>query len=166
MDRLLVALAVVAVAAVVAVVLSRRKPDAPTSAGWTVPAQLDRADFVRPDAEWLVVVFSSATCDTCAGVVRNADALDSPVVAVQDVEVGAQSDLHDRYGIDAVPTLVVADADGVVRASFVGPVNATDLWATVAELREPGSVPEGCDHGAHDHGAHDHDHGAHDHSHG
>ena len=48
------------------------------------------------------------------------------------------------HTITAVPTLVVADADGVVRASFLGPVTATDLWAAVAELREPGSVPPGC----------------------
>jgi hypothetical protein len=38
----------------------------------------------------------------------------------------------------------VADAEGAVRASFVGPATATDLWAAVAELRDPGSVPPGC----------------------
>jgi hypothetical protein len=45
-----------------------------------------------------------------------------------------------------VPAVVVADAEGVAQASFLGAVTATDLWATVAELREPGSVPDGCDH--------------------
>jgi hypothetical protein len=63
-------------------------------------------------------------------------------VAVDEVEVGRRRDLHHRYGVDAVPTLVVADAHGVVRASFVGEPTATDLWAAVAELREPGSSPE------------------------
>ncbi len=38
--------------------------------------------------------------------------------------------------------MVVADADGVARASFIGPATATDLWATVAEVRQPGSSPE------------------------
>jgi hypothetical protein len=38
----------------------------------------------------------------------------------------------------------VADQDGSVRASFLGPVSSTHLWAAVAELREPGSVPPGC----------------------
>jgi hypothetical protein len=61
------------------------------------------------------------------------------------VEVSARRDLHDRYRIDGVPTTVIADADGVVRASFLGPATATDVWAAVAELREPGCVPEGCD---------------------
>lgn len=147
MDRLLLAVALVAAAIVVALVLQRRRPDAPARGGWVVPAQLDRRDFDHPDAPWLVVVFTSATCDSCAGVLERAAALASDQVAVQDAEVGARRDLHDRYGIDAVPTLVVADRDGVVRGSFVGPVNATDLWGTLAELREPGSVPPSCDHG-------------------
>jgi hypothetical protein len=74
--------------------------------------------------------------------------LASDDVAVHEVEVGTARDLHERYRISAVPALVVADRDGAVRASFLGPVTATDLWATVAELREPGTLPaEGCDHG-------------------
>jgi hypothetical protein len=30
-----------------------------------------------------------------------------------------------------------------VVASFLGPMTATDLWAAVAEAREPGSTPGG-----------------------
>jgi hypothetical protein len=146
-ERVILTVVVVAVAVVVAVVLQRRRPDPPTQASWTVPAQLDRADFVRPDAEWLVATFTSATCTTCAGVKEKVALLESPVVATQDVEAVADKALHDRYGIDAVPTLVIADQAGVVVASFVGPVTAADLWATMADLREPGSVPPGCDHG-------------------
>jgi hypothetical protein len=146
--RVVITLVLVVGAVVVALVLQRRRPDAPTQpTSWTVPAQLDRADFDRPDAPWLVVVFTSATCDSCAGVRDKVALLESAEVATHEVEAVADKPLHDRYGIDAVPTLVVADAEGVVRASFVGPVTATDLWATVAELREPGTVPPGCDHG-------------------
>jgi hypothetical protein len=141
-ERLVVALVLVAVAVVVAVVLDRRRPDAPTQPTWTVPGQLDRSEFARPEAPWLVAVFTSATCDSCRGTVAKAVVLESGDVAVDDVEVTARKATHDRYGIDAVPTLVVADAEGVVRASFVGPVTATDLWAAVAECREPGSSPE------------------------
>ena len=43
--------------------------------------------------------------------------------------------MHERYGISGVPMVVIADAEGVVRKSFVGPVTATDLWAAVAEIR-------------------------------
>ncbi|MEA2826672.1 MAG: hypothetical protein QOG43_1111 [Actinomycetota bacterium] len=133
---------VVAAAVILALVLERRRPDPPTQGEWPVPRQLDRADFDRADAPWLVAVFSSATCDSCATVVQKSSVLASADVVVQDVEVGARGDLHRRYGIEAVPTIVVADAEGVVRASFVGPPSATDLWAAVAEVREPGSSPE------------------------
>jgi thiol-disulfide isomerase/thioredoxin len=149
MERLIIGLVLAAAAVAVATVLQRRsRADAPTQpTAWTVPAQLDRADFRRPEAPWLVVLFSSATCETCRGVWEKIDQLASAAVAVQDVEAAADRDLQARYGIDAVPTTVVADGDGVVRASFVGPVTAADLWATLAEVREPGSVPPGCDHG-------------------
>lgn len=139
----MLAVCLVAIAVVVAVVLDRRqKRDAPTQPRWSVPGQLDRADFARPDAPWLLAVFTSATCDSCRGTVDKARVLDCDDVAVVEVEVGTRKDLHDRYGIDAVPLLVVADAEGVVRASFVGPPTATDLWAAVAEVRDPGSSPE------------------------
>lgn len=143
MDRLLIALLVVAAVAVVAVVAQRRRPDAPTQREFSIPTQLDRADFPRPEAPWLVAVFTSATCSTCAGVWDRARHLDSEAVAVCDLEVGAEKQLHERYGIDAVPLTLVADAEGVVRRSFIGPLTATDLWAAVAELREPGTLPEG-----------------------
>jgi hypothetical protein len=142
-ERAVVAIVLVAIAVVVAVVLDRRhKSDAPTQAAWTVPGQLDRSDFARPDAPWLVAVFTSATCGSCASTWGKAKVLACDDVAVEELEVGARKDVHDRYGIDAVPTLVVADAEGVVKASFVGPVTATDLWAAVAEVRYPGSSPE------------------------
>jgi hypothetical protein len=72
--------------------------------------------------------------------------LASDAVAVQEVEFVADKALHERYAIDAVPMLLVADDEGVVRASFIGTPTAADLWAALAELREPGSVPPGCDH--------------------
>lgn len=141
MERVLLAGIIVVVAAVLAVIVQRRRPAPPTQSSWSVPEQLDRRDFDRPDAPWLVAVFSSAPCETCRGAVEKAQVLASSNVVVQDVEVSARKDLHDRYSIDAVPTIVVADRDGVVKASFVGPPNATDLWAAVAGAREPGSTP-------------------------
>lgn len=142
-ERLLLALALAAVAGAVAAFLRRRQPvDAPTQPRFVAPAQLDRADFARPDAPWLVALFSSATCNTCASMRGKVAVLESADVVVDDVEVGARKAVHDRYAVDAVPIVCIADAEGVVRASFVGPVSATDLWAAVAEVREPGSSPE------------------------
>jgi thioredoxin-related protein len=146
-SRVLIALAIVAVAAVVAYVVQRRRvPDAPTQRRYNVPEQLDRADFVRPEAPWLVAVFTSTTCDKCTEVATKAVVLESDDVAVANIEFSSERELHARYGIDAVPTLVIADADGVTRRSFLGPMTATDLWAAMAEIRDPGSAPGDCDH--------------------
>jgi hypothetical protein len=146
MDRVLLALAIMAVAAVVAeIARRRRRADPPTQPRRQLPSQLDRADF---DGEgWLVAVFTSDTCSTCADVVRKADVMRCDDVSVSIVSFQSRRDLHERYGIDAVPCLVIADADGVVHDGFLGPVTATDLWAAVASAREPGSIDRsgGCD---------------------
>jgi hypothetical protein len=146
MERIVLAVVLAVVALAVAAVLQRRqRPDAPVRTGYAVPGQVDRADFARPDAGWLVAVFTSATCTTCQGVWDRAQPLASEAVAVQELEYRDARALHDRYGIEAVPTTLVVDPDGVVAASFIGPVTATDLWAAVAEAREPGSTPGGCE---------------------
>lgn len=157
MERFVLALVIVAVVVPVAAVVRRRRTaDAPSRGeGYRAPVQLDRADFARPDAPWLVVVFSSATCDACASMVAKSAVLESPAVAVQEVEYVAHRALHDRYAIAAVPTTVVVDAQGVVRTSFLGPISATDLWAAVAEAREPGTTPRRWE--QHDPADHDHD---------
>jgi hypothetical protein len=116
--------------------VQRRNTEVAKAPMFYVPASLDRNDFVRPDAPWLVAVFTSSTCDTCALVREKAQALESESVAVQDLEAEADAALHARYDIDAVPLVVMADAEGTVRAHFFGPVTAADLWAKLAELRE------------------------------
>jgi hypothetical protein len=40
--------------------------------------------------------------------------------------------------------VLIADALGVVRDHHMGPVSATHLWGSLAELRNPGSTPDGC----------------------
>jgi hypothetical protein len=141
-DRLALALVLIAVAAAVAWWLRRKPGEPPTQSHYQVPTQLDRTDFDGPDAPWLLVVFSSTTCPTCAEVVAKATVLACDDVVVQDVSYQSRKDLHSRYRIEAAPTTVLADADGVVRAAFVGAPSATDLWAAVAEARAPGSSPE------------------------
>lgn len=148
MERLLIAVVLVAVAVIVAFILQRRKPAPPADREWTIPVQLDRRDFSRPEAPWLVAVFTSSTCDACSGVWSKAVHLDAGPegpVAVQELEAIEQAEIHRRYGIDAVPLVLIADADGVVQRHFIGPVTATDLWAAVAEVREPGSTPGSCE---------------------
>jgi hypothetical protein len=136
MVRLLIALALALAAGGLALALQRRRPrTALGSPQWNVPGTLDRADFERPEAPWLVVVFTSATCDTCAAVWARAQLVESPEVAVQQVESREHRNLHQRYRIDAVPLVAVVDAAGAVQAHFLGPTTAADLWGTLAELR-------------------------------
>jgi len=143
-ERLVIAGALLVVAVVAAVLVERRRGVAPPTQPrrWAVPAQLDRLDFAGADKPWLVAVFTSATCDSCERVVPKVRVLGSDVVAVDEVPWQARKDMHERYAVEVVPLTVVAGVDGVVRASFVGEPSATDLWAAVAEAREPGSSPE------------------------
>jgi hypothetical protein len=132
--------AVIAVAVVLTMVLverRRRGHGAPVRDAYPVPRQLNRADFARPDAPWLVVLFSSAVCASCATMRDKVRVLESDDVAVCDVEYQGDKALHERYGITGVPMVVVADADGVVARGFVGSTSATDLWAAVAGARDP-----------------------------
>jgi hypothetical protein len=137
MTQVLIVGAAAALAVAVGWLMQRRAPDAPTApVTHTTPAQLDRADFARPDAPWLVAVFTSSTCETCAKVWTSTELVESTDVAIQNVEVTADGELHDRYAITAVPAVVIADSAGVARASFLGPPTSADLWAKLAELRE------------------------------
>ena len=140
--RILLALAILAVVGVVAWFLQRRPPEAPPRDVYPVPTQLDRADFPHSEASWLVALFSSAACDSCRGLGAKLAPLASADVAVCEIAAEDQGALHQRYELAAIPTTVVADAEGVVRRAFVGAFTATDLWAAVAELRDPGSTPE------------------------
>lgn len=142
MERLVVAAVLVLVAVVAARLLERRRPAPPTQPRWEPPTQLDRGDFDDADRPWLVAVFTSATCDSCRDVTAKAKVLASAEVVFQDIPWQERKDLHVRYAVEVVPTTVLADAEGVVRASFVGAPTATDLWAALAEARQPGASPE------------------------
>ena len=137
MERLLVAAVLVALAVLVAWLLERRRAaghvDAPTQPrNFTLPVQLDRNDFAAPHKPKLVVVFTSSTCDNCAETVAKARPLESDNVAYDEVPWQTRRDLHDRYAIEVVPATLVADAQGVVTATFIGRPPAAELWAAAA----------------------------------
>jgi len=146
-DRLLVAAVVAGVVVAVVVWAQRRSPGPQPVPSPTIPSAVRRSDFDRPEAPWLVVVFTSRTCATCEGVLERARPLESPEVAVVEAEVADRPDLHAAYGIDSVPVTLVVDAAGEVVTSFAGPVSSAHLWAAVAEAREPGSTPPDCSDG-------------------
>jgi hypothetical protein len=134
--RLVIAAVILAVAGAIAWWLDHRRTVAPPSQGRAVaPQQLDRDDFPRPDASWLVVLFTSRHCDSCAGLVEKAQPLESDDVGVVEVEYTLQPELHARYRIDAAPITVLVDRDGVTRSAFIGAYSAPELWSALADLR-------------------------------
>ena len=134
-SRLVVALVVVVLAVIAARLLERRRPAPPTRDAYPVPAQLDRLDFPRPDAPWLIVLFSSRTCDSCGPMATRVTALESDAVATVEVEANDDKELHRRYRIEGVPMVVLADAEGVVRAGFVGSVEGWELEGALADAQ-------------------------------
>ena len=113
-------------AVVLAVGGGRRRSGAPapSAAGRLTQPRYRRAGPARPvgllpagGACYLVAVFTSATCQSCAAMARKAAVLTS---AGGRGRAGGhqQPALHRKYAIDAVPLVVVADARGVVGASF------------------------------------------------
>jgi hypothetical protein len=136
--RLLLAAVVIVVTVLVARRLERRRSDPPARDLYPIPAQLDRGDFPRPDAPWIVVLFSSRACESCAPMAEKVAALESDTVATCEIEAAEARQLHRRYRIEGVPMVVVADAEGVVRAGFVGTVSASDLAGALADARRGG----------------------------
>ncbi|MEP6623209.1 MAG: thioredoxin family protein [Acidimicrobiia bacterium] len=137
--RVLIAAAVLVVVALVAVVLERRRGATaqPVRDPYPIPRQLFRADFPRPEAPWLVALFSSTTCDGCEAMRPKVLTLDSAEVVAVDISFQSERAIHERYEISGVPMVLVVDTDGVVQRAFLGAVTATDLWAAVAGARDP-----------------------------
>jgi len=137
-----------AIAVGVALLVQRRRPPdevaTTTRQTFTAPTQVDRNDFADPGHPWLVALFSSKTCDSCKGAWERTQPLASDQVAVERVDAEDAQEIHDRYNIEAVPTTIIVNDQGVVVRSFLGPTSVTHLWAAVAEAREPGSSPDGC----------------------
>lgn len=148
MDQLLIGVGIaVMVGASAIFVRSRRGTDRPTQREFSVPSQIDRSDFGSPHEEWLVIVFTSSTCPVCADVSAKVEALTSRSVATRIVDFATDRDIHERYGVDAVPMVLIADAQGEVLRHVLGPISATDLWAAVASLRDGAGPSDGqCAH--------------------
>ena len=96
----------------------RRRPDAADAAGARVPDQLDRSRLRPPRRP---VAGRRVHLGDLRHVRRRgrqgARCWRAPTSPSSRSSISAPRPLHERYAIDAVPTLVVADAEGVVRAS-------------------------------------------------
>jgi len=131
-DRLVIAAALTVVVVTVALLLRRTRPPRSVTVaagpeGWTLPQVIDRDDLGRPEAEVVVVAFTSATCSTCAGVWRQVAALARPGVVVREIEYGTARAFHRKYGIEGVPATAFVRADGGVQTWLLGPVSDAQL---------------------------------------
>lgn len=140
--QLLVGLSVAIIAILVAIILKRKTPDGPPRDAFPVPRQLNRNDFANPSAPWLVAYFSSITCTACKDLGPKVAAMASDLVAVSEIDYESQPSIHKRYEIAGLPMILIADSAGVVGRAFVGATTATELWAALAECRDPGSTPD------------------------
>jgi len=139
-DKALLVIGSIAIAAMVSMILGRHRIAGPTPNAHHIPDQLSLGDFPEADGNWLVVVFSSAKCETCSGVVDTITKLARPEVSTREITVERHADLHSRYRIDGVPTTVIADPTGLVHRSFLGPVNQQALSRALDDaMREPDS---------------------------
>ncbi len=134
MTRLIVLVLLTAAAIGVAWALQRRRPEAPSAPSYRAPRQIDRSDFEVPADLALVVVFSSTTCDSCPIVWDTVTSIERSGTGAQRVHVQEDPDLHKRYRIDGVPTTLVVGTDGVVHASFFGPVEAERITEALDAL--------------------------------
>lgn len=128
----------IAIAALSYVWQRRLDTSGQVAAAGTIPTHLQRQDFVGADVAWLIVEFSSATCLACADVWARVEGFESPTVAIANVSYQTDEALHRTYGIDSVPTTVVVDAEGAVRAGYLGPLSPTAVDEIVAVISSAG----------------------------
>jgi thioredoxin-related protein len=85
-----------------------------------MPYQLDRGDFDDPNGEWIFALFTSNTCDACELVISQVSKISLPNLVIQIIDFADNKALHQKYEIHSVPSLILADHQGVVQWSFAG----------------------------------------------
>lgn len=124
---LLAGLSLLAIGA--AYLLQRRRSDPPSSPSYRAIAEVDRSEFVQPEARLLVAMFGSTTCNTCPQVWETISKIDQSDIARERIDVQTDAERHKRYRIDGVPTTIVANHDGTVRKTMFGPITFAELDA-------------------------------------
>ena len=131
MSRLIVLIILSSGASLAAVLLRKLNYRNFVTSGWSVPGHLIRADFGFLNEPWLVVIFSSESCETCKPVVAEGMKLTSLGIAIQEIAAETNRELHEKYDIDAVPMLLLVDKFGVVRSSHLGPINFGEVKKSI-----------------------------------
>tara|TARA_B100000131_G_C17938033_1_gene541158 strand:+ start:429 stop:836 length:408 start_codon:yes stop_codon:yes gene_type:complete len=118
--NLFLALLLAAFATVVAYLINNRRTDSPSVPRSSLPIQIDRCDFEIPEKKWLLVFFSSESCASCKKVRELLSDLQTGLIHIQEVNFPEGKTLHNRYGIESVPIVLIADSEGVVIWSYAG----------------------------------------------
>lgn len=132
-ERILLVVAVLAVAWAVGRLVTRRDGEVRTSEDHLAPAELASLGLPVVDVPHRAVLFGSPTCGPCDAVKRvllqvEADRGD---FTWRHVDTADHLDVAGRLAIRRVPTLVVLDGDGAVRARTSGVPTAADLHAAL-----------------------------------
>ena len=131
MSRLIVLIVLSSGASLAAVLLKKLNYRNFVTSGWSIPGHLSREDFGFLNEPWLVVIFSSESCETCKPVVAEGMKLTSLGIAIQEIAAETNRELHEKYDIDAVPMLLLVDKFGVVRSSHLGPINFDEVKKSI-----------------------------------
>jgi hypothetical protein len=83
--------------------------------------------------------FSTVFCSPCRATRAFCADVAETVPGVRHLEVDAESHLAEVRALDVwrTPTVLVIDADGVVRSRAAGPTNRARLLAAVADVLQP-----------------------------
>ena len=142
MSRVIVLVLLSFAASLTAVLLRKLNTRNFLTSGWSIPGHLSREDFGFTNEPWLVVIFSSESCETCKPLVAESMKLSSLGIAIQEIAVETNKDLYEKYSIDAVPMLLLVDKFGVVRSSHLGPTNSEEVRNSIQTVL---SNPQGSD---------------------
>jgi hypothetical protein len=130
----------------------------PGDHGWELPRAVRTSDLQaarvrgpKTGARWWLVAFTSAACESCARATRQVESLAGAGdegaggdVAVAVIDDDNHRDLHERYGIDAVPVVAVCDHTGEVARWLLGRFSDGALAGALAGARtaapDPGST--------------------------
>ena len=130
LSTILLVLSLGSFATLVAYLVNNRRADSPSVPKSSLPVQIDRGDFEEPHGKWLLIFFSSDTCNSCNNVRSLINDLTVDSFHIQEIEFPKRKDLHQRYGINSVPIVLIANEEGVVIWSFAG-VPPSDLISDV-----------------------------------
>ena len=76
---------------------NKRRPDGPSVPRSVLPHQLDRADFLDPNCEWALLLFTSDSCEACEIASSQVSKVSQSNLMVQSIEFPEMEVLHKKW---------------------------------------------------------------------